>query len=61
MNDGAELLDVDSTGDELVLVLGGGRDTDRYRLDAEATRSLLATNLPDEMTKRRTDATPMIV
>ncbi|PSG97573.1 hypothetical protein BRD56_04315 [Thermoplasmatales archaeon SW_10_69_26] len=56
VNDGAELRSVDSTDDRLVLVFEGTTDTDRYRLDADDTRNLLAAGVLEEVTERRSEA-----
>jgi very-short-patch-repair endonuclease len=50
VNEGATLSDVDSTDDRLVLTLDGGDESHRYRLDAEATRSLLDAGILSRLT-----------
>lgn len=58
LDDGATLSSVTSTDDRLVLVLGDENTRQNYRLDAEATRTLLEADLIDRLTSnaRRTEA-----
>lgn len=56
LNEGATLADVDSTDERLVLELRNGQGTDRFRLDAEAVRSLRETDLLDVLTQPKTAA-----
>lgn len=49
IDDGATLEAVTSTDDRLVLVLDHDQARSRYRLDANATRHLLATDLVDPL------------
>lgn len=60
LDDGANLTDVRSTDEQLVLVLASGEDRHRFRLDANATRALLEDGLIDRLTTPKTRSTPAI-